>query len=258
MRGILTGAAASATLAATTWALTLLPLAFMRLLLVLLTHTIYRVRVLGREHVPQSGGALLVPNHVSFVDGLFLIASTDRPIRFLVDAAWFAQPLLRPFMRVLGAIPISASGGPRQTLRALRAAGDDLDQGELVCIFAEGQITRTGALLPFRRGLERIVKGRAAPIVPVFLDGVWGSIFSRSGGRFLWKWPRQIPYPVTVAYEPMPSSTPDPGGASRCHEPRHRDRADRARARPAAASRVPPERASIRSGSRSRTRTSCG
>jgi acyl-[acyl-carrier-protein]-phospholipid O-acyltransferase/long-chain-fatty-acid--[acyl-carrier-protein] ligase len=207
-RGIFV-AAALATAAGTVWALRLLPDAFLRLVLVLLTHTLYRLTVVGRPHVPERGGALLVPNHVSLVDGLLVIASLDRPVRFIVEAAYFHHPLLRPFMASLGAIPIAASGGPRVILRALRDAGRCLDAGDLVCIFAEGQMTRTGAMLPFRRGLERIVKGRAAPIVPVHLDRVWGSIFTHARGRFVTKLPERVPYPVTVSFgPPLPSGTP--------------------------------------------------
>ncbi len=201
-------AASVATLAGTAWALWLLPDALLRLVLILLTHTFYRLRVVGRRHVPRKGGALLVPNHVSFADGLFMLASLDRPIRFIVDEIYF-HSLLKPFMKALGVIPISSSAGPRVILRAFRDAGRYLEDGSLVCIFAEGQITRTGMLLPFRRGLERIVKNRPAPIVPVNLDRVWGSIFSRSGGRFLTKWPQRIPYPVTVSFgRPMQPGVP--------------------------------------------------
>ena len=85
-------------------------------------------------------------------------------------------------------------------LRALRDAGKYLDQGHLVCIFAEGQVTRTGMMLPFRRGFQRIVKGRTTPIIPIHLDRVFGSIFSRQGGRVLFKLPKQLPFPVGVSY----------------------------------------------------------
>jgi acyl-[acyl-carrier-protein]-phospholipid O-acyltransferase/long-chain-fatty-acid--[acyl-carrier-protein] ligase len=191
------------------WALWLLPDAFIRLALVLLTNSLYRLRIVDQSHVPQQGGALLVPNHVSFIDGLLLIASLDRPVRFLVDAQYADQPLLKPFMRILGVIPISAQQGLRPVLHALREGGAALDQGHLVCIFPEGQITRTGTLLPFRHGFERLIKGRQAPIIPVHLDRVWGSIFSYERGRFLWKRPEQFPYPVTVSFgEPLPSDTP--------------------------------------------------
>src|SRR5205807_6130511 len=83
-----------------------------------------------------------------------------------------------------------------------REATQALQNGELVCIFPEGQLTRIGQLLPFRRGMERIMKGVEAPVVPVNLDGVWGSIFSFAGGRFLWKFPRHIPYPIRVTFGP--------------------------------------------------------
>jgi acyl-[acyl-carrier-protein]-phospholipid O-acyltransferase/long-chain-fatty-acid--[acyl-carrier-protein] ligase len=202
-------ATSAVTLGGTLWALWLLPDAFIRLVLVILTNTLYRVRIVGQHHVPQTGGALLVPNHMSFVDGLLLMASIDRPIRFVVDAAYAAHPFSRWLMTAMKVIPISSSGGPRMILRALRAAGQALDNGELVCIFPEGQITRTGTLLPFRRGFERIVKGRTVPIIPVHLDRIWGSIFSFSGGRFVWKWPERIPYPVTVSFgAPQPPTTP--------------------------------------------------
>jgi acyl-[acyl-carrier-protein]-phospholipid O-acyltransferase / long-chain-fatty-acid--[acyl-carrier-protein] ligase len=196
------------TVAGTAWALWLLPDALLRVFLVLITNSIYRLRIVGEEHIPKSGGALLVPNHVSFIDGLLLIASLDRPVRFVVDAQYANQPLLKPFMKVLGVIPIFTHGGLRVILRALRDAGTALDHGDIVCIFPEGQITRTGTLLPFRRGFERITKGRRSPIIPVHLDRVWGSLFSFERGRFLWKWPERIPYPVTVSFgTPLPPET---------------------------------------------------
>lgn len=201
-------ATAGMTMAGMLWALWLLPDTFVRLVLVLLTHTLYRLRIVGEHHVPPSGGALLVPNHVSFIDGFLLITSLDRPVRFVVDSQYAEQPLFKPFMKALRVIPISSQGGVRVILRALRDAEAAIDNGELVCLFPEGQITRTGTLLPFRRGFERIVKGRTAPIIPVHLDRVWGSIFSFNRGRFLWKMPEHLPYPVTVSFgAPLPPTT---------------------------------------------------
>jgi acyl-[acyl-carrier-protein]-phospholipid O-acyltransferase/long-chain-fatty-acid--[acyl-carrier-protein] ligase len=202
-------AAGSLTFLGTLWALWLVPDALIRLLIVLSTKTIYRLRIVGAAQVPAQGGALLVPNHISFVDGFLLMASLDRPIRFVVDVRYAEHPLLKPMAKIMGIIPISSEGSPRMILRALRDAGQALDAGEVVCIFPEGQITRTGTLLPFRRGFERIVKGRSVPIVPVHLDRLWGSIFSFVGGRFLFKWPERVPYPVTVSFgTPMPAETP--------------------------------------------------
>ena len=201
---------AALTLLMSAYALYLLPDSMLRFVLWLATHTIYRIRVEGRDNIPETGGALFVVNHMSLVDGLLLIASTDRPIRFLIYKGIYDLPYLKPFMKMLRAIPISSELRPRDMLKSLRAATEAIQSGEVVCIFAEGQITRIGQLLPFRRGFERIMKGLHAPIIPVNLDNVWGSIFSYERGRFVWKMPRSIPYPVTVSFgAPMPStSTP--------------------------------------------------
>lgn len=198
-------AVATVTFVATVWAIWLLPDALLRLLIVMVAHTLYRVRILGAEKMPKVGGAMLVPNHVSFLDCLFLLAATDRPIRFVVEQHWYERPLLKPFMKALGVIPISAAGGPRLVLRALRDAGKALDDGEVVCLFAEGEISRMGSTLPFRRGLKRIVKGRNAPIIPMHLDRVYGSLGSSRLGRTQWL-PTKIPCPVTVSFgDPMSS-----------------------------------------------------
>src|SRR5262249_12975684 len=156
------------------------------------------------------GGALFVSNHMSFVDVLLLLASTDRPVRFLMIQNMYDMPPLKPFARMMGAIPISSELRPRDMIRSLRMASDMIRDGEIVCIFAEGQITRTGQMLPFRRGMERIIKGVEAPIVPVNLYGVWGSVFSFERNRFLWKVPRRIPYPVTVSFGKWLPSTSAP------------------------------------------------
>jgi acyl-[acyl-carrier-protein]-phospholipid O-acyltransferase / long-chain-fatty-acid--[acyl-carrier-protein] ligase len=196
-----------ATLAATAYVLWLLPDSLLRLLLWMLTHTLYRLDVAGRERVPARGGALLVPNHVSMADAVLLLAALDRPVRFLMFKGSYDHPLVKPFAKILGVIPISSDQGPREMIHSLRRATQALQDGELVCIFPEGQMTRIGQMMPFRRGMERIVKGVDVPIIPVNLDGVWGSIFSFSGGRFLWKLPRHLPYPVRVTFgAPLPST----------------------------------------------------
>ncbi|MGA7339827.1 MAG: MFS transporter [Terracidiphilus sp.] len=206
-RGVIV-AASCITGLGTVYVLALLPEWFGRLILFFLTHTVYRVKVLGRDNFPDKSGALLVCNHMSFVDALLLIASTDRPIRFLMYKGIYDNRLIKPLARMMKAIPISSEQRPRDMIRSLRTASEALRQDEIVCVFAEGQITRTGQLLPFRRGLERIMKGVEVPIIPVNLDGVWGSIFSFERGRFLWKMPRRIPYPVTVSFgRPMPSNS---------------------------------------------------
>ena len=194
---------ASVVLAAgTIWALWLAPDALLRFLLIMLAATLYKLRVLGRSNVPDHGPALLTPNHVSFADGLFVMGTIDRPIRFVVYAEYFKRPLLGRFLRTMGAIPIASHGGPKMILEAFREAGRALDNGELVCIFPEGQITRTGMTLPFQRGLERIVKGRNVPIIPVHIDRATSSVFSPLRKSWI---PERIPLPVTVSFAaPLP------------------------------------------------------
>jgi len=196
------------TLLMTVFCVYLLPDSLLRLLLWMITHTIYRIRVDGRDNTPETGGALFVANHMSLIDALLLQASSDRPVRFLMFKDIYELPYVRPFAKMMRAIPISSQLRPRDMIRSLREASEAIRAGEVVCIFAEGQITRIGQMLPFRRGMERIMKGVDAPIVPVNLDGVWGSIFSYERGRFVWKLPRSIPYPVTVSFgKPMPATT---------------------------------------------------
>jgi len=199
----------AATVAGTVYVLTLLPQQLFRFLFWLITNTIYRIRVVGAENLPLHGPALLVANHVSFVDGLLILASTHRFIRFIVHKAFAQLPPLRWMSRVMRVIPISAEDGPRAVIGALKEASRALESGELVCIFAEGQISRTGQMLAFRTGTERILKSFPAPVIPVHLDQVWGSIFSFSGRKFFWKLPLRLPYPVTVSFgKPLPPETP--------------------------------------------------
>ncbi|HZC42681.1 MAG TPA: acyl-[ACP]--phospholipid O-acyltransferase, partial [Acidobacteriaceae bacterium] len=206
-RGVIV-AASGITACSTAYVLYLLPEWFGRLILFFATRTLYRVRVIGRDNFPEKTGALLVCNHMSFVDAALLVAATDRPIRFVMYQGIYDHPVVKPFARMLKAIPISSEQHPREMLRSLKTATDALRNDEIVCIFAEGQVTRTGQLLPFRRGLERIMKDVNVPIIPVNLDGVWGSIFSFERGRFLWKMPRRVPYRVTVSFgRPMASTS---------------------------------------------------
>lgn len=202
--------AAVLTFGATAYVIWLLPDSLLRFVLWALTRTLYRIRVDGRENIPEKGGALFVCNHLSFVDALLLAACTDRPIRFIIYKGIYELPWIKPFAKLMRAIPISAELRPREMLQSLRTASEAIRAGEVVCIFAEGQITRIGHLLPFRRGFERIMRDLEAPIIPIALDGVWGSIFSFDKRRFIWKLPRRIPFPVAVQFgRPMPhTATP--------------------------------------------------
>jgi len=171
----------------------------------LVTCLFYPLRVRGLENLPRQGGALLVSNHVSFVDWILLTAAARRPVRYLISKEFYESPWLSPFVRVACVIPIPAGIRPHEVARALKNCGDAIRNGDVVCVFAEGGITRTGGLRPFQRGFEKIMRGVDAPIVPVALSGVWGSIFSFAGGKFFWKWPRRFRLPVTVNFgQPLP------------------------------------------------------
>jgi acyl-[acyl-carrier-protein]-phospholipid O-acyltransferase/long-chain-fatty-acid--[acyl-carrier-protein] ligase len=185
-------------LAAALCALWFQPRFLLRIVLWLGTHSIYRLRILGAANLPRQGGALLVCNHVSYADGVLLQACTPRLIRQIIERSWYENRFLKPFFRLVGTIPVPTDEGPKAILRALRQASEALRRGELVCLFAEGSITRTGNLLPFTRGLELIMDGVDVPIIPLYLDRVWGSVFSFEGGQVLRKLPARSPYPVTL------------------------------------------------------------
>lgn len=162
------------------------PLAALRFVCWCILHTLFKVRVIGGEKLPKTSGALVVANHVSYADGFLIASATPRYIRFLLWKPIFDIPYLKPFFQMLKLIPIAANGR-RESLEALIKARKELETGELVGIFPEGQITRTSHLLPFRKGYERIVEGKdgrlLAPIIPVWIEGLWGHPLSMKGGK---------------------------------------------------------------------------
>ena len=155
----------------------------------------YRVTTLGLENLPQ-GGFLLLPNHITWIDALVLQFACPRPIRYVIDQLYYHNAILHPILRALGCIPINI----RHSHAAVRAAAEKIAAGEIVCLFPEGQLERTGVLLRLQRGYELIARHANAQVVPVWLDQLWGSIFSFQGGRFFRKFPKRIPYPVTIAF----------------------------------------------------------
>lgn len=197
------------TIAGTIYICRLLPYPLVRLFVWLLTHTIYKIRVIDKDNVPSQGGALLVPNHVSFVDAVVLVCTVQRPIRFLISREIYNNAhSFRPIFKLARAIPIDRADNPKEIIRSLHTAKEALKAGELVCIFPEGQLTRIGNILKFNRGLEHIVKGIDCPIIPIHLDRIWGSIFSYERGKFFYKWPKLVPYPVTVSFgKPLVSTS---------------------------------------------------
>ena len=178
----------------------ILPQATIRFLVWLLSRFVYRVRTYGIENIPERGPALLVANHVSWIDGVLILLSSSRPIRMVAYADYVQGRFARWLSNLFGIIPIRAGDGPRALIKSLNTARDALLSGQLVCIFAEGKISRTGQLQKFERGMLRILHNTDAPVVPVCLDELWGSIFSYERGRFIWKKPKYWPYPVSISF----------------------------------------------------------
>ena len=181
-----------------------MPVLVLRCFNFILTHTFYRLDIDGADNIPDEGGVLLVSNHVSYVDALLLTTASHRPLRFIMLESIYELPLINFICREMDVIPIDPKAGGEAIAEVLQEAQDAIEAGEVVCIFAEGQITRDGKLNEFKTGFETIMDDVASPIVPVYLGDVWGSIFSYEGGDVFWKIPSKIPYPVSIDFgEPM-------------------------------------------------------
>lgn len=161
----------------------------------------YALEVRGGEHVPRRGPALIVVNHVSWIDGFVLAAAVPRlGGKALASASYIDVPIFRQLARRAGIIPVPWKG-PRAHRAAIEAVRAAFDRGECVGIFPEAQLSRNGMLGPFHRGLEVMLRGRDdVPVIPMYLDNLWGSVFSFSGGRFLGKRPRGWRRRVVVAF----------------------------------------------------------
>jgi acyl-[acyl-carrier-protein]-phospholipid O-acyltransferase/long-chain-fatty-acid--[acyl-carrier-protein] ligase len=188
---------------------TALPSLIVRGILWLVMTFIYRVRVRGRENFPLSGGALLASNHISYIDAMIIMYAVDRPVRFLIHRVFYDKWYFRFILKGFNAIPVSASDPHEAIKESLEKAHEAVMNGEVVCIFPEGGISRRGILQTFLKGYERIMRGTDAPIIPVHLDNIWGSIFSYSTGKFFFKRPERLFDPVSVHFgAPMPPDTP--------------------------------------------------
>jgi 1-acyl-sn-glycerol-3-phosphate acyltransferase len=158
----------------------LVPEFLMRFLAWLLIHTIHRVQTVDAERIPEEGAAVLVCNHVSYVDAIVIMAASPRPIRFVMDHRIFRTPLLGFIFRTSKAIPIApAKEDPWRMEKAYVDIAHALHDGELVCIFPEGKLTTTGELNEFRGGIAKIVGRSKVPVIPMALRGLWGSVFTR-------------------------------------------------------------------------------
>jgi 1-acyl-sn-glycerol-3-phosphate acyltransferase len=172
---------------------TLLPEFLMRFLVWILVSMLYRVRPTGLENIPARGPAVLLCNHVSFVDALLVGGSIRRPIRFVMYYKIFQIPLLRFIFKTAKAIPIASAKEDAALLAdAFEKIDEELGAGHIVCIFPEGGITRDGQIHRFRPGIEKIVERRQVPVIPIALCGIWGSWFSRQSGGGLRKVPGRL------------------------------------------------------------------
>jgi acyl-[acyl-carrier-protein]-phospholipid O-acyltransferase / long-chain-fatty-acid--[acyl-carrier-protein] ligase len=176
----------------------LMPAELVRVTGLTLLRLIYRIRSTGTEHFPQKGGVLLLPNHITWADAFFLTAACPRPVRFVMEAGFTENTAVRVFSQLFDTVPITSSK-PRE---ALRASAEALKEGHVVCIFPEGQLTRTGTLQELKRGFEIIARQAGCPLVPTWTDGAWGSIFSFESNRFFTKFPKRLRYGISVGFAP--------------------------------------------------------
>lgn len=182
----------------------LIPQACLRFVIWLLVKCVYRLRVFNADRIPAEGPALLAANHISFIDAVLVVLSSARPVRMFAWAGNFENAIMRKLANQWGVILVTSN--PKSIKRALDTAHQALLSGEVVCIFPEGAITRGGNVGAFKPGMLKILEGTNAPVIPVYLDQLWGSIFSYEGGKFFWKWPRRWRYPANIHFgEPLPS-----------------------------------------------------
>ena len=194
--------AAVLNLLVTIYILSVVPEFFLKLVSWLLVHSVYRLKKQDLHHIPEEGPALLVCNHVSFIDPVILLALGPRPIRFVMYYSFYELPLANRLFKWLRSIPIAPrSESPERLKQAMDSISEALEAGHLVCVFPEGGITRNGEIAKFQPGIDEILKRNPVPVVPLAIRGLWGSWFSRYHGRALRGWPRFM-MPVTVLSGP--------------------------------------------------------
>jgi 1-acyl-sn-glycerol-3-phosphate acyltransferase len=182
---------AAMNLAASFYVFRLLPEFVLRFGIWALASTVYRLRYQNQQAIPRHGACLLVANHVSFIDWLVVTATCQRPVHFVMYYKIFDMPFLRPLFKLCKAIPIaSATEDPECKERAFDAIAEYLSKGEIVCIFPEGKITYDGKLDRFRRGVEQVLETSPVSVIPIGLNGLWGSFFSRERGAAMRGWPK--------------------------------------------------------------------
>ena len=184
-----------------------LPRAMVRMGWVLMMRFFYRIKIHGAENIPEEGGAVIIVNHSTWLDGVIFRVFCPRPVRIIAYAGNFNNPIMKKWADFCGVILIS--GGPKSIAKAFKDARKALDDGELLGLFPEGGISRSMQVRSFKPGLMKILKGREVPIIPMYFDELWGSIFSFSKGRAFTKLPNSIRRPISVHIGPPVEPHPD-------------------------------------------------
>jgi acyl-[acyl-carrier-protein]-phospholipid O-acyltransferase/long-chain-fatty-acid--[acyl-carrier-protein] ligase len=199
---------ALSTLIASVYIFWLLPEFAIRFVIIILTNTLYKLRIKGAENIPEDGPALLVANHVSFVDGLLITACSSRIVHFLMHEDFYRFPLLYPFVKWAGFIEVPRADNPKRLLKMFEEVKEALRRGEVVCVFPEGKLTTNGLMDEFKSGIARMIpEDIEVPLIPVRLGMIWGSIFSYYYGKISLRLPHEFPHPAAVTIgEPMPQT----------------------------------------------------
>ncbi len=179
--------------------------AFYRFLAKIACLAVYQPKYIGFEQIPETGAAILISNHVSYADGLVIASGVNRPVRFIIDKDIYNAPLVHYFMKYNRAIPIEPTRD--SVIKALEEVSSGLANGDIICIFPEGQLTYTGSLGRFKTGIESMVKRNPVPVYPIALTGLWGSMFSRKYLGSLKRWvPKKFSQKVhAICGAPIPA-----------------------------------------------------
>lgn len=202
-------AIAAINLAVTFYVFLLVPVYCLRFIIVLLTNIVYDLRIKGAENIPEDGPALLVANHVSYVDGFLIMACTSRLVRFVMHEDFYRNPLLHPLVRWANYIEVPAAAKSKRMRTLFDTTREALRRGEIVCVFPEGKITRNGLMSHFKKGVTHMMPDDVdVPIIPIRLGMIWGSVFSYFHGKITWRLPKQLPYPAAITIgNPVPKET---------------------------------------------------
>lgn len=193
---------------AAAWVLQLMPRHFLRFISLGLAGFVYKVKAIHPDRVPTDSGVLMISNHVSYIDAFIISLASPRPVRFVIMSNMMNVKPVAWFLRMFHVIPISSTRA-KDAIKITAAAVAD---GDVVCIFPEGRLTRTGMLNDLRRGFELIARKSKSPVMPVYMDALWGSIFSFERLKYFYKAPLRFPYPVTVNFgELIPHDEVDAG-----------------------------------------------